>query len=201
MKAQCLTIDQPVYFPDHRSHKPSSTMSSIIYIPASDPFAIFGIILLLLLIAVSLYLLIFTARRSAEDARRAVHDQARYQRLLQLHRREERNELKKMEEGRVNGARHPSRIVTVPSASSSVCSAAPSAEPSRAGPTFKASIQLPTDTNTYTVATSLTGIGECQSDHWRPVERLPRSLRVGRQSTKSQRQPKYQPVCEEDPES
>lgn len=190
-------------------------MSSI-YIPTDDPFAILGILLLFTLIIVFLILLVFTARRSAQDVRKAVYDQSRYQRLMQLYWKQERRSLQDVEDGRgkgnsqsrVEGATRPSIIITAPAASSSLRSNAandkapsPRSTNSESGGTKSREGMLETHDDLATASTSLLGVARSPRQRPRRADGLPRTLRIGRQTPLSRppRRSGYQRLGGEDP--
>lgn len=101
---------------------PKVHMAPPLYIPIHDPFAILGICLLFLLIICATILLIFTARKSAQEARRAIRAQNRYQRLFQLNQRGERaaERRRTIASLQADWASGPQITIMAPSASSSL---------------------------------------------------------------------------------
>lgn len=154
-------------------------MAALIYIPTHDPFAVFSIILLFALIITSLILLIFIARYSAHDDRKAVRDQARYQRLRQVQRKEERLYVKMVEEGKGKGKLKsgPAITITAPSIASWKSSSGElrTATMGRNNP-YRNVASVPDDGDASTAATSLLS---SSGPKYRSEDSLPPTLRIG----------------------
>lgn len=186
-------------------------MASLLYIPTNDPFAILGIILLFTLLIAALILLTITARRSAMNARKAVHDEARYQRLQQSTWREERRALQNMGKGKGKArvASTPMIVLTAPSTAPSVRSGSVCGElaASRQGKTYepiggKYSAESAEDEGDLSTATtSLLGNQSGPSEGLtRENDPLPKTLRLGQPYGQFRRAPGYKPVAKRDPD-
>jgi hypothetical protein len=178
------------------------------YIPFTDPFAVFGIFLLFIAIIFSTILLIFTARRSAQSARKAVHDQARYQRLIQSQLKEERRSWKALEEGRGDEkgkqAIRPPISITAPSDSLSPrpnkTSECRLTYGSAGKNSYKSYEQPASVSNRVTDTASTRTHHERSLRHTMPSERVARPLRVGKQSMWYQNQAAYRKLDGQAPE-
>ena len=178
-----------------------------IYIPIRDPFAILGISLLFVLIICATLLLIFTARKSASDARKAVRVQNRYQRLYQLNRREQRkaeDESRKNLKGKGKMREGPTITITAPSTSSSLRSTVGKIPTKPAKEYHGLKHNNDHNNNKTSPGPMVPGQDPSPSSSLLsvPSERtsVPPALRVGRQSTRFKGGPVYQTIRENDSE-
>lgn len=186
-------------------------MTSLLYVPTNDPCAILGIILLFALLITALILLTITARRSAMNARKAVHDEARSQRLQQSNRREERRALQSMGKGKGQGkvkvASSPMIVLTAPSTAPSVRSETVRSNhtASREARQYKPRGEQYPAEDGGDLSTATTGLLGNNSGSSKPPKRrydpLPKTLRLGQPCGQFRQSPAYKAVAKYDLDS